>query len=824
MTNQEYSIKTAGGGKTDWDSQDCVTRVTGILGREPVSVQGGRALFWCPFPGHDGGSDEKPGGTPNLSLNLVGGYWKCFVCGEKGGGPGGLVKRMRAHGFHVDTSGYRNLATAQSNNGKRDLSEAPPPSPSDEAETEEPAEKKYAETAERVKLQRAGLASYAYCVDYLAGRGIELRHAMAMGVGGRYKERERGDKEMPALVFYSGIDETGNALAYQVRYCVDEGQRFTGLGVKAVPFFADKLTSETETLYVAEGHFNALAVSQWSAKQPDGEKIGTVATGGSQVSKKQLQWFTERASTFGKIVLVADNDDAGSKWVQAIGGSVSDGCGDVGVTRPPKGTDADEAIALGTWNPSENVTLFKQSAAQQVDGDTMAVSICTDDANADRLVKRFGNELRWVDEWGWLVFDGRRWARDRRRKRIEYARLSARSIYEEAATAQKGGLKMRAAALMKHAKNSLSRARLDAAIYVSSSDVAAIPDEFDTDTMVLNVRNGTLDLRTFKLLEHDRRDMLTRLTDVDYDKNALAPTWLKFLERVLGGRAEDIEFLQRAVGYSLTGDVSEECLLLLHGSGANGKTTFVNTIKGVMGEYAQEAAPRLLLPGERHPTEIVELDGARFVSSSELPKGKALSDSKLKRMASTETLRGRGMGENHREFKQTHKLWLATNHLPPVPFDDEAMWRRLRPVPFDVRIPVGEQDRKLELKLREEYPGVLAWAVEGCRAWQRDGLGMSPASERALANYRKQMDSVRPFVKQFIKKDAEKRTHMPPMFKRYQEFCKDEQIANTLKASEFYEQVIDKTSAQRVRYHGRDYMKGIMMIADAPPAFMEEPS
>ena len=374
------------------------------------------------------------------------------------------------------------------------------------------------------------------------------------------------------------------------------------------------------------------------------------------------------------------------------------------------------------------------------------ISDRTDTANAERLAHQFGAQLRWVKEWGWLAWDGQRWQQDNSDLVMRRAKKTARDIYQEAAKAASEGKEKRAADLAKWARGTLSRTRLDAMIYLAASELPARPKEFDQAPWLLNIENGLLDLRTRDLKEHDPEAKITKIAGTYYDPDETAPTWSAFLDRVLAGNKELTAYLQRAVGYTLTGEVSEQCLFFLHGSGANGKTTFIQTILAMLGEYGQQAAPSLLLMGERHPTEIADLQGARFVATVEVEEGRRLAEVLTKQLTGGDRIKARYMRRNFFEFEPTFKLWLSANHKPIIRGTDYAIWRRIKLIPFEVTIPEDEQDPHLPEKLRAELPGILAWAVQGAIAWQQMGLDTPDKVKRATAAYQGEMDLMAIFI------------------------------------------------------------------------------
>jgi putative DNA primase/helicase len=309
----------------------------------------------------------------------------------------------------------------------------------------------------------------------------------------------------------------------------------------------------------------------------------------------------------------------------------------------------------------------------------------------------------------------------------------------------------------------------------SEPGIPILPDEMDRDHWLLNCPDGTLDLRTGTLRPHRREDLITKLCPTPYQLASPCPTWLRFLKEVFAQKKELIDYIQRLLGYCLTGDTSEHLLAVLHGNGANGKSVFINTILAVMGgDYAMTAMPDLLMErkGERHPTEIATLFGKRLLVCQETGSGRRLHEPLAKWLTGGDRLQARKMKEDFWEFTPTHKAVLVTNYKPEVRGTDEGIWRRLRLIPFEVTFPEDQQDKQLGQKLLAEAPGILAWAVQGCLEWQRDGMRTPECVTQATTKYREEEDVVRCFLNECCIEKGGCECRASALYSRFKEWAK----------------------------------------------------
>ncbi len=349
----------------------------------------------------------------------------------------------------------------------------------------------------------------------------------------------------------------------------------------------------------------------------------------------------------------------------------------------------------------------------------------SDDALALRFTAEHGSDLRYTAAWGrWSEWDGSRWKRDASLYVFDLARAVCRAA---ASNCEKPQIASRiASAVTVAAVERLARA---------DRRHAATVEQWDADPWLLNTPSGIVDLRKGALRHANRQDYMTKVTSEGPGGNC--PRWREFLVRITGGDEELQRFLQRMAGYALTGITREHALFFLYGTGANGKSVFINTVSGVMGEYAKTAPIETFIASasERHPTDLAGLQGARLVTAVETEDGRRWAESKIKALTGGDRIAARFMRQDFFEFAPQFKLLIAGNHKPGLRSVDEAMHRRLKLLPFTVTIPAPERDLELTEKLRGEWAGILQWMIEGCLSWQREGLNAPVVVTQATEEY-----------------------------------------------------------------------------------------
>lgn len=367
----------------------------------------------------------------------------------------------------------------------------------------------------------------------------------------------------------------------------------------------------------------------------------------------------------------------------------------------------------------------------------------TDVSNAARFADKYCSSVKYVVERGWFTWNEKVWAQDHEGFVVELAKDISRELFD----AIKDMPQAQQKPLFNWARQSGRKERIAALLWLAQSDMAARAGEFDRDPYLLAVNNGTVNLRTGELRPSSREDMLSRLVPIDFNPEAVCPAWDLFLERVQPDHNVRA-FLQRAVGYSLTGSTAEQCLFFVHGSGANGKSILIEVLLALLGEHAVAASFDSFAARAAGgiPNDIARLAGARLVTVAEVEDGARLREVLIKDLTGGDTITARFLHREYFDFRPNFKLWIRGNHKPQIRGTDEGVWRRIRLIEFPVQIPEGERNPRLFDKLKAELPGILAWAVQGCLAWQKDGLVSPEAVREATRTYREEQDVIGEFL------------------------------------------------------------------------------
>jgi P4 family phage/plasmid primase-like protien len=479
-------------------------------------------------------------------------------------------------------------------------------------------------------------------------------------------------------------------------------------------------------------------------------------------------------------------------------------------------TEAARALrADGYGSEAESgVIVHKSTGADDENFDAiLAKRPLTDLGNAERFLARHRDTVMHCPQLGWLVWDGMRWKQDDTGQVTQYAAKTVRSIVGEAGTLKNDDHRK---ALLKHARASESANKIANILILAKSWLSVSHEDLDPDPWLLNCTNGTLDLRTCELLDHRRDNHITTLAPYPYEPDAPCPKWLAFLDLIFQGNQALIDYAHRAVGYALTGVIRDQCLFFCYGHGANGKSTFLGATRGILGDYGLNTPSETLMvkQNEGINNDIARLRGTRMVTSVEPDEGKRLAESLVKQLTGGDTITARFLHKEYFQFQGSFKLFLGANHKPGIRGTDEGIWRRIKTLPFIMRIPDDQQIKGYEDILREEEaPGILAWMVRGCRDWQRHGLEEPSEVTEATAAYRADMDYLGPFLSEQCLIGPRLTVPANELYRAYVDYCETNKEKPT-SAQMFGRLLSDRSGIERRRLgRGNEYL-GIGLLTN----------
>lgn len=411
------------------------------------------------------------------------------------------------------------------------------------------------------------------------------------------------------------------------------------------------------------------------------------------------------------------------------------------------------SLSIGNTSNDSSNNSAPVSAPQQAEQQSKLYTL-DDMGNAKRFVDLFGNETRFsYTDKKWLYYDGRKWCIDNTGTVHRMADKSVEAMKAEAKVyaimdEDSGGDMLKA--FEKHQKASRSNKSKNSMLNEVMHHIPILPAQLDRYKMALNTPGGVINLKTGELNPHNPEHYLTKITSVDYSATAECPLWLKFLDDIFGGDKDLIRYIQKAVGYSLTGSTAEQCAFFLFGTGRNGKSTFIDVIRDIFGDYATNIQPETIMvkssQGNAINSDIARLKGARLVTSVEPNEGVRINEGLLKQLTGDDTVTARKLYSEEFEFKPEFKLWMATNHKPIIRGTDTGIWRRIHMIPFTVQISEDKVDKKLKYKLKAEMPAIFKWCIDGCLLYQQEGLKMPKAVLESVREYRREMDVISAFI------------------------------------------------------------------------------
>jgi putative DNA primase/helicase len=592
------------------------------------------------------------------------------------------------------------------------------------------------------------LGSYA---EYsVSGKGIHVICKGRLPEGGR----RRGPVEMYDETRYFIV--TGNACS-EYRELADCTERIKPLHEKyiggqapttgvALPSELPLNLSESEVIRLAEGSkqggiFRDLYAGSY-------ESYYTSQSEADLALCNMLAFWTRRdealmESIFRKSGLMRE------KWDRRVGKGTYGGntirkaareCAQVYTPRP------DYAVTIGVKRPEEMPTV-QAGRAYSFD----------DTGNARRFRDRFGEVVRCnFTAERWMYYDGRRWTEDDN----GFVRRMVDEVVEEMANGAgayvealpPGADEEKALAeYLRHVKTSRSSKSKTAMLKECEQHLSINTKDFDRDESLLCVTNGIVNTVTGELLDHDKDRLLSKICHAEYTDKVDCPKWKRFLDETFGGDVDLVRYVQKAVGYSITGNTQEHCAFFMYGTGRNGKSTFLDVLSEILGDYAVNIQPETLMVKQAQggPTsDVARLKGARLVTTVEPNEGARLNEGLIKQLTGGDRVTASRKYENEFEFTPEFKLWMGTNHKPVIRGTDIGIWSRIQLIPFNVQVPPERVDKALKYKLLEEASGILLWAVEGCLAWRREGLKQPQAVAEASKEYKNEMDVLASFLEE----------------------------------------------------------------------------
>jgi putative DNA primase/helicase len=561
--------------------------------------------------------------------------------------------------------------------------------------------------------------------------------------------------------------------------------------------YPELLKRQNETVFIVEGEKDVETL--WA--------LGLLATTNSGGAGKWQEGYSETLK--GRdVAIIPDNDAPGKAHGESVGASLHGKVKSIKIINLPglneKG-DVSNWIAAG-HDKGELLRLCDSTQPlKEAPGINHKASDypLTDIGNAEHFENRYkGNAIFCHGPNNWHIWNRKKWAVD---STLEIQNLGSDLIKEIAVAAVENNDSDK----VKKALSLQSYPKIKAMLELAKSKLKTEPGAFNTQSMLLNCQNGVLDSVNGTLMPHNPTLMLSKIANVEFDPNALCPQWERFLSEIMLGREDLIYFLQSLVGLSLTGDTSEQYFYILYGSGENGKSTFINTIMGMLGDYAITTPASAIMTKwnpDAIPHELAALPGIRMTSVSETSSGQKLNEQIIKQITGNDEIQVRRLHENLWRFKPICKFWMNTNHKPDIRGRDHAIWRRVILIPFEYQVKPDRKDPYLMDKLKAEWPGILNWALEGCQRWQEKGLEIPGVVKAAVKEYREDSDIFGRFISDTCIEDPHGEAKSSELWKYYIEWCAENKLetkSNTWfgkTLSESYKK--DKDSKGTIKYCG----------------------
>ena len=579
---------------------------------------------------------------------------------------------------------------------------------------------------------------------------------------------------------------------------------------------------DDKEVYIVEGEKDADNLKKWDI-------TATCNFDGASKSSQKVKWKKEYNNCFkgAKVIVLHDNDDSGKAHAESVAASLSGIAEYVKCPELPgldekgdfsdwqgEGHTKDELIAMVDsaehWDPvmqGENIDLIKFNFS--------------DVGNAERLIAAYGKIIRYRPGWknGWLIWSGKHWQVDYDNKIEVLSRKVLKKLQQQGDNLPKDDDKylMLKKEIYKFVLKSEGDNRIRAMINQAKSHSNVVIKKMNKDAYLLNYKNGTLNMKIGRLQEHNRKDYITKLIDISYDPEVKCPNWIEFVNKIFMGNTELIEYIQKSIGYSMTGNAALQCFYILHGQGSNGKGTFMKTIQTILGDYSATLKGNSLMEkmgDEGARGDLAKLEDKYFVVVNELEEGKSFDESLVKSLTSgaDEVVPVRRMYEEEFDLHPTFKMWMTTNKLPKIKGTDQGIWRRVRKIPFeyDFEKDAEKNENFFEEKLLLEMPGILNWALEGCLKWQREGMKVPDIVKYAIDDYKHDMDPIQRFIDECCIVSETCKSKRNELYDCYCEWCREnkEYTLSTIK----FNRKLEEKDFKLIVTKGIRYWKNIGLV------------
>ena len=671
--------------------------------------------------------------------------------------------------------------------------------------------------------ERSDLSSWVHCHagcprdDILAALGITFADLFAKEeppeISATYDYRDMAGKLLYQAVRY-------NPKSFKQRRPKPDGSGWTwnmaAVKGKLVAYRLNELKGQTHVV-VVEGEKDADRLIS----------LGVSATTNIGGAKKWTPAVTESLVQAGiqKVIILPDNDEAGKTHADHVRGMIRAG----GITArvvpldglPVHGDVSDWLAGSGTIEQIKEwlfASAIETHDEEETPKDALNLDLynMTDLGAAESLRDRFENKIRYDHQRKqWLTWDGHFWRPDMDDEAFRIANDHVRKLQTDALLLNDYQIRH------DYIKWAMAREKRSAVVSMLSQASALNPlaiagDAWDSDGWQLGVTNGIVNLKDGKLRPGSRDDFITLQSDVNYNPEAKCPRWLQFLEEVFGGDKELIDYIHKAIGYSLTADMREQCFFVAYGSGSNGKSILMNTLESVFGTYGHRVDIKLFagFGDQSNSFQNADFRGKRIIFAAEPRANSRMNEHVLKHFTGGETLRAEHKYGRSFTVRPVGKIWLGVNHRPRVSDDSFGFWRRVRLIPFEQTFAGTKDDPNLRMKLQQEISGILSWAVRGCLAWQKDGLGVPESVQESTEEYQQGEDPLADFFETRIVIEPEEVTQFSKIYSAYREWASEQGISDREKlSSRAFANLLKTRMFERLVHDNTRCYKGLRILS-----------